>query len=91
MHWDALNPIGYQLILKPLLEFGRLFSSGLAFTTAVQFGYGFGALVLAPVGVAVLWLLRHTRLDATEETGTADAAEGGPEESAEAGAGVRGG
>ncbi len=38
-----------------------------SFTTAVQVGYGFGALLLAPVGLAVLWLLRHTRLDATQD------------------------
>ncbi|GAA1459896.1 MFS transporter [Nocardiopsis exhalans] len=68
----------------PAEEAGQLLDAAFgAFTTAVQFGYGFGALLLAPVGVAVLWLLRHTRLDSTEETGA-----GGGEGAAEDGAGI---
>ncbi|MFE1166411.1 MFS transporter [Nocardiopsis sp. NPDC058789] len=38
-----------------------------AFTTAVQTGYGLGVALLAPTGIAVLWLLRRTRLDASED------------------------
>ena len=37
-----------------------------AFTTAVQSGYGIAALLLVPTGAAVLWLLRHVRLDDTD-------------------------
>ncbi|SDS57475.1 Glycosyl transferase family 2 [Microlunatus soli] len=33
---DGLNPVGYDLILVPLISIGRLFNSGLALTTAVQ-------------------------------------------------------
>lgn len=38
-----------------------------AFTTAVQAGYGVAAVLSALLGLGVLWLLRHTRIDATEE------------------------
>ena len=38
-----------------------------AFTTAVRTGYAFGALLLVPTAIGVLWLLRHTRLEAVEE------------------------
>lgn len=53
-----------------------------AFSSAVQVGYGLGAAVVALVGLAVLWLLRHTRIDATEQDGSGgDSSEaGGAEE-----------
>ncbi|MFE9246315.1 MFS transporter [Nocardiopsis sp. NPDC006938] len=38
-----------------------------AFTTAVRTGYAFGAVLLVATGLAVLWLLRRTRIDASEE------------------------
>ncbi|MGW5876105.1 MFS transporter [Nocardiopsis terrae] len=55
-----------------------------AFTTAVQAGYGFGAAVLAPVGLAVIWLLRRVRLDAMDEDTTKEGSvgEGATEEDA---------
>ncbi|MFV2195162.1 MFS transporter [Nocardiopsis sp. LOL_012] len=34
-----------------------------AFSAAVQAGYGVTALILLPLGVVVLWTLRHVRLD----------------------------
>lgn len=52
----------------PADQAGQLLDAAFgSFTTAIQTGYGLGALLLAPVGVAVLWLLRHTRLDATQD------------------------
>lgn len=53
-----------------------------AFTTAVQAGYGFAAAVLAPVDLAVIWLPRRVRPDATEE----DTTEEGPAEEGATGA-----
>ena len=47
MRMDALGPIGYNLILKPMLAIGQVFGGGLAFTSAVQHLLGIGvALVL---------------------------------------------
>lgn len=42
---DELNPIGYDLILVPLLTIGRLFGSGLALTAAVQHLLGLAVAV----------------------------------------------
>lgn len=69
----------------PADQAGQLLDAAFgAFTTAIQAGYGFGALLLAPAGVAVLWLLRHTRLDAGEDgdggSGGDDAGDGSGEE-----------
>ncbi|MET9795673.1 MFS transporter [Nocardiopsis alba] len=59
---------------------GLLDTAFASFATAVQTGYVFGAIVLVPAGLGVLWLLRHTRLDATEETDDDRASESGTSE-----------
>ncbi len=59
---------------------GLLETAFASFATAVQTGYVFGAIVLVPAGLGVLWLLRHTRLDATEETDDDRASESGTSE-----------
>lgn len=65
----------------PADQAGQLLDAAFdAFTTAVQAGYGFGALLLAPAGVAVLWLLRRTRLDASQD-GDPGAGAAAPEKS----------
>jgi DHA2 family multidrug resistance protein-like MFS transporter len=49
-----------------------------AYTAAVQTGYGFAAVLLFPVGLAVLWLLRGIRLD-TADVAADPPGEPGPE------------
>ncbi|WP_210414775.1 hypothetical protein [Microlunatus elymi] len=42
----GLHPIGYELILWPLVTFGKLFGSGLSFTVAVQHLVGLGMAIV---------------------------------------------
>lgn len=43
---DGLNPVGYDVILVPLMTIGRLFGSGLALTTIVQHLLGLAIAVV---------------------------------------------